>query len=127
MTSTSTIVLITGANTGLGYAVSQPLLEDTNRTYVVLLGSRSLERGKEAAKALAAEIKGGQEILPVQIDIDDEESIDALQQRIQSDFGRIDVLVNNAGEPEEDYDYSWHSLLPLETEAKVNFETRRTL
>lgn len=56
----------------------------------VLLGSRNLERGQEAAQQL------GPGAIPIQLDVTDPASIAAAADRIRTDFGRLDLLVNNA-------------------------------
>jgi NAD(P)-dependent dehydrogenase (short-subunit alcohol dehydrogenase family) len=99
MTSaSSTVVLITGGNTGVGFETARALLKSsTGTTYTVLLGSRSLERGQSAADALWAEFKGA-EVVPIQVDIEDEGSVDEAFAQVSEQFGRVDVLINNAGE-----------------------------
>jgi NAD(P)-dependent dehydrogenase (short-subunit alcohol dehydrogenase family) len=56
----------------------------------VLAGSRNLERGEAAAKDI------GPDAHAIQLDVTDENSIAAAAQRIRNEFGRLDVLVNNA-------------------------------
>lgn len=61
------------------------------------MGSRNPENGKKAVADLKAtgNIKGT--LTDVQIDITDQSSVDALAKFIGEKFGRLDVLVNNAG------------------------------
>ncbi|MEC3958364.1 SDR family oxidoreductase [Nocardia sp. CDC153] len=82
---------ITGANKGIGYETARQLAA---RDMTVLLGARDPELGQAAADKLRAE---GADAHFVQIDITDEESIAAAAARIEADFGKLDVLVNNAG------------------------------
>src|SRR3954453_21947711 len=82
------IALITGANQGVGRQVATELAE---HGVTVLLGSRDLRRGRAAA----AEIGLGTRA--VQIDVTDHASIAAAAALIEADFGRLDLLVNNAG------------------------------
>lgn len=90
------IVLITGANTGLGFATVQALC-GSNRTYTILLGGRSLDKAEEAAKEAQRTVKNGTTVEAIQIDIEDDESISKLEKAITEKYGRIDVLINNAG------------------------------
>lgn len=92
-----TIVLITGSNTGLGYATVKALSANSEKQYKILLGGRSIEKAKAAAEELRPSLAGTSGIDPVQIDIEDDKSIEALVKEIESSYGRIDVLVNNAG------------------------------
>jgi NAD(P)-dependent dehydrogenase (short-subunit alcohol dehydrogenase family) len=82
------IALITGANQGVGFQVAKEL---SAHGVTVLLGSRDLAKGTVAA----GEIGGG--IIAIQIDVTDRASIEAARDRIQGEFGRLDLLVNNAG------------------------------
>lgn len=81
------IALITGANQGVGFQVAKELAADG---VTVLVGSRSLERGEEAVKKIGANT------IAVQLDVTDQASIAAAAGRIQAEFGRLDLLVNNA-------------------------------
>lgn len=82
------LALVTGANKGIGLQIAKDLVA---KGMTVLLGSRSLENG-EAAAALI-----GPDAHAVQLDVSDSTSIAAAAARIESEFGRLDVLVNNAG------------------------------
>ncbi|AHH98087.1 SDR family NAD(P)-dependent oxidoreductase [Kutzneria albida] len=82
----TTIALVTGANKGIGLATVRQLVE---RGLTVLLGSRDLEGGERAAREVGAR--------PVQLDITDDRSVRNAAEFIGSEFGRLDVLVNNAG------------------------------
>lgn len=82
------VALVTGANTGIGQQVAKEL---AGHGYTVLVGSRDLDRGEAAV----AQIDG--DAYAVQLDITHEESITAAAHRIRDEFGRLDVLVNNAG------------------------------
>ncbi|MFE3003014.1 SDR family oxidoreductase [Nocardia sp. NPDC059246] len=81
---------ITGANKGIGYETARQLAA---RGMTVLLGARDPELGQAAAAKLRAE---GADAHFVRIDVADEQSIAAAAARIEADFGRLDVLVNNA-------------------------------
>ncbi len=103
---TNTIVLITGGNTGVGYATVQALLTEPpkDKPYTIILTSRSLDRSKAAVERFKADeatkgslTKGGYELVPMQLDLDDDESVKALRKEVGEKFGRVDVLVNNAG------------------------------
>ncbi len=89
MTTAPPIALVTGANRGLGFAVAGQL---ATRGMTVLLGSRDIEAGTVAAKQL-----GLDNVHPRQLDVTDPVSIAALRDRIADEYGRLDVLVNNAG------------------------------
>jgi NAD(P)-dependent dehydrogenase (short-subunit alcohol dehydrogenase family) len=84
------VALVTGANKGIGRAVVQGLARDG---FIVYLGARSPERGSTAA----AELQADGAVHFVQLDVLDPASVRAAAQTIESEAGRLDVLVNNAG------------------------------
>ena len=86
------IALVTGANRGIGLETSRQLAA---QGYHVVMGSRDLERGRKAARDLAA--RGLPDVEAVQPDVSDESSIDEALASVFRAHGRIDVLVNNAG------------------------------
>ncbi|KAI1774058.1 NAD(P)-binding protein [Hypoxylon cercidicola] len=90
------IVLITGGNQGVGYETAKNLVL-SSQDYHVILGSRDISKGEAAAKELQATegIKGT--VSSTQIDVTNDQSVDAAASRIASEYGRLDVLVNNAG------------------------------
>ncbi|MFJ8978506.1 SDR family NAD(P)-dependent oxidoreductase [Streptomyces sp. NPDC102282] len=81
-----TTTLITGANKGLGYETARRLIEAGHTVYA---GARDARRGEEAAARLGARF--------VQLDVTDEESVEAAAAFVRKDAGGLDVLVNNAG------------------------------
>lgn len=81
------IALVTGANQGVGFQVAKELIA---AGVTVLVGSRDLARGEAAVQQL------GDGAIVQQIDVTDESSIAAAAERIRADFGRLDLLVNNA-------------------------------
>ena len=83
------IALVTGANRGIGLEVCRQLAQ---LGYTVLLGSRDLAKGEQAA----AQLSGNLSILPRQLDVADGDSIERLRGQVETEFGRLDVLVNNA-------------------------------
>ena len=81
------VAVISGANRGIGLEVCRQLAE---RGYTVVLGSRDLAKGEAAVRELTGEVH------PRQLDVTDPQSVERLRQAMESDFGRLDVLVNNA-------------------------------
>jgi len=81
------VALVTGANQGIGLQVAKELAE---HGFIVLVGSRNHENGETAAKSI------GPNAHAIQLDITDQSSIIAAAERVQNEFGRLDLLVNNA-------------------------------
>jgi len=86
-----TVALITGANKGIGLEIARQL---GRQGITVLLGARDEGRGREAAEKLRAD---GVDARSIQLDVTSVETIDRAAHRIEKEFGRLDVLVNNAG------------------------------
>lgn len=91
------IALVTGANKGIGYEITKALF-GSSKPYHVLLGSRSLDRGHQAAARLRSELPSTTNTVePLQLDVLSDASIESAFSAVQSAHGRLDVLVNNAG------------------------------
>ena len=82
------VALVSGGNRGIGQEICRQLAE---KGYTVVLGSRDEEQGREAAEKLDGDVHARQ------LDVTDQESVDHLVESIEEEFGRLDVLVNNAG------------------------------
>jgi NAD(P)-dependent dehydrogenase (short-subunit alcohol dehydrogenase family) len=91
MQKESLVAIVTGANRGIGLEVVRQL---ARRGMRVVLGSRDLEKGEAAARSLSRE---GVTVFPHQLDVTDQKSIDRLLRAVTTEFGQLDVLVNNAG------------------------------
>ena len=89
------IVLVTGGNRGIGLEICRQL-DKLNHT--VILGSRDFEKGIAAARSLS------KNVIVKQLDVTNEESILELFKFIKTDFGKLDVLINNAGIGAKDND-----------------------
>src|SRR5271168_1115752 len=81
------VALVTGANQGIGLQIAKDLV---THGFTVLVGSRNRERGEAAAK----EVGPGAHAL--QLDVTDQASIAAAAGRVRREFGRLDVLIQNA-------------------------------
>ena len=90
------IVLITGANTGIGFETAKALLKSP-KAYHVFLGSRDAAKGQQAVAELARDVTGTNTVEPVQIDVTSDESIGNAAEMVKAKFGKLDVLINNAG------------------------------
>jgi 3-oxoacyl-[acyl-carrier protein] reductase len=83
--------LITGASRGIGRACVEAL---ASAGYRIVLAARSLDRLEETAGAVRA---AGREAFVIEIDVSNAESIASGISRATNEFGRIEILVNNAG------------------------------
>ncbi|MCX5951185.1 MAG: SDR family NAD(P)-dependent oxidoreductase [Cyanobacteria bacterium] len=85
------IVLITGGNRGLGKEIGRQL---GHHGCTVILAARDERAGEAAAAELTA---AGCEAHSVRLDVTNSDHIDALVSHLDTTFGRVDVLINNAG------------------------------
>jgi len=84
------VSLVTGANRGIGLEVARQL---AMRGFTSILGARDAQKGNKAATLLQ---QSGLEVIPVQLDVTNQKSIDAARRIVEERFGKLDVLVNNA-------------------------------
>lgn len=85
------VVLITGASSGIGAGIARELASTGAR---LVLGARRLGR----LEALAEEIRAhGSQALVLRLDVTDRATVMAFVESARRSFGRIDVMINNAG------------------------------
>jgi NAD(P)-dependent dehydrogenase (short-subunit alcohol dehydrogenase family) len=85
------LAVVTGGNKGIGYEIC---LQLARKGFRLVLTSRDPEKGREARQKLEKE---GLDVLHHPLDVTDQASVAAIARYIESEFGRVDVLVNNAG------------------------------
>lgn len=85
------VVVITGASSGNGEATARHLAE---RGAIVVLGARRKERIEKLAADLTA---AGHKAMAIETDVTDREQVSRLVDTAVESFGKIDVLLNNAG------------------------------
>ncbi|MBH8553834.1 SDR family oxidoreductase [Nostocaceae cyanobacterium CENA357] len=91
MSTTQKVAVVTGGNRGLGFETSRQLAK---KGYQVILTSRDEAKGQAAAEKLQAE---GLDVIFHLLDVTNHESSKQLAEFIRQQFGKVDVLVNNAG------------------------------
>ena len=91
MPNTNKVALITGANKGIGLEIARQL---GHQGITVVLGSRDPQKGQTAADTLKAE---GIDAHTVKLEVTDEADRAATLTFLQDTFGRLDILINNAG------------------------------
>ena len=88
MAENGRVALVSGGNRGIGLEICRQLAD---RGIAVILGSRDEAGGKEAAQNLSGNV------VVHQLDVADEGSVDRLASFVEDEFGRLDILMNNAG------------------------------
>jgi len=90
------VVLVTGGSSGLGRAIAEAFSGAGAKLVIAALEADAV---RQAAEEMAAEnmATGGREVLGIHADITQQEDVDRLFDKAITHFGRLDVLVNNAG------------------------------
>ncbi|GAA2322050.1 SDR family oxidoreductase [Streptomyces hawaiiensis] len=91
MSTAAPVSLVTGGNRGIGRETARQL---AGLGHTVLLSARRPQDAERAAADLAPTVPGT--LLPCRLDVTDADDIRALARRMEEEFGRLDVLVNNA-------------------------------
>ncbi len=89
--STARVALISGANKGIGFETARQL---GKQGVIVFLGSRDLAKGQAAADQLKKE---GIDARAVKFDVVNNSDVKAAAEKIEKEFGKLDILINNAG------------------------------
>ncbi len=91
MTSNGKIALITGANRGIGLETARQL---GAKGVTVIVAARTAAAAEQTASSLKAE---GIDAYPVQLDVTSDSDRKSAAQFVQEKFGKLDILINNAG------------------------------
>ena len=89
----TTIVLVTGANQGIGYYIAKQLASE-HPDYHVIMAGRNSETIQKAAGELGS---SGLSVEPIILDVNHDESIAKAAKQVEDKYGHLDVLINNAG------------------------------
>src|ERR1700710_1992395 len=94
---TAETILITGGNAGLGLEIVRALCKESI-PYKIIIGSRDRVKGEEASAQLLKDIPQTRSTLSVvQIDVLSDASIEGAVDYVTTTYGKLDVLINNAG------------------------------
>ncbi|XP_059461431.1 salutaridine reductase-like [Corylus avellana] len=89
---TKRIAVVTGASKGIGFEICKQL---ASNGVEVILTARDVKRGNEAVEKLNA--AGYSDVIFHQLDVGDKASISSFANFIKTQFGKLDILINNAG------------------------------
>lgn len=121
MQLTDQVALVTGGSRGIGRAIVKGLVAEGAKVAFVYRGSQ------QAAEALEAEIKAaGGTALALQADVSNAEDVKKVVERVEKDFGAVNILVNNAGIIKDDLFVrldaeAWNSVLNTNLGGTYNF------
>jgi citronellol/citronellal dehydrogenase len=92
------VAIITGASRGIGRAIALGLARESCNIVIAAKSTESTDKLPGSIYSVAKEVEAaGAQALPFQVDVRDAEQIEALVGQAVKRFGRIDVLINNAG------------------------------
>jgi citronellol/citronellal dehydrogenase len=92
------VAIVTGASRGIGRAIALGLARAGCHLVIAAKSTTSSERLPGSIHSVAQEVEAlGSQALAIQVDVRDEGQIEVMAGRVLERFGRIDVLVNNAG------------------------------
>jgi NAD(P)-dependent dehydrogenase (short-subunit alcohol dehydrogenase family) len=91
MSTDKKVALISGANKGIGLETARQL---GKKGVTVLLGARDLARGEAAAESLKKE---GIDAKAIKFDVVNAADIKAAAEKVEKEYGKLDILINNAG------------------------------
>lgn len=91
MTMKDHVAIVTGGARGIGKAISQSLAQEGAH---LVISDVNLGEAKQTADALAS---GGRRCLAVEANVTDGKAVAEMVDRVIREFGRIDILINNAG------------------------------
>ncbi|MFD6361154.1 SDR family NAD(P)-dependent oxidoreductase [Streptomyces roseolus] len=91
MSTAAPVSLVTGGNRGIGRETARRL---AGLGHTVLLSARRPEDAERAVAETAPGVSGT--LVPCRLDVTDADSVRALARRVEAEFGRLDVLVDNA-------------------------------
>lgn len=96
MASDKTVILVTGANTGLGYEVVKALAKSST-PYEIIVGCRTVSSGDTAIEEIKKECETSSTFSTLQVDLESDSSLEKAIEEITAKHGRLDVLINNGG------------------------------
>lgn len=95
--ATSEVVLVTGANSGIGYETVKVLL-NSKRNYHILVGSRTSAKANSAIEGFKQECPNSTNTMEaLEVDLVSDQSIEKAFEQVKASPGRLDILINNAG------------------------------
>jgi citronellol/citronellal dehydrogenase len=92
------VAIVTGASRGIGRAIALGLAQQGCRVVIAAKSIESTAQLPGSIHTVAKEVEAlGVKALPIQVDVRDAEQVTSMAKRTIDEFGRVDILINNAG------------------------------
>jgi 3-oxoacyl-[acyl-carrier protein] reductase len=122
------IALISGGSRGIGKGIAAALLQEGCRVIICARNKEQLQNTARELKQITT-VAGAAGILPVQADITRSGDVEKIVKTAIDEFGRIDILINNAGGNrrklfEQTTDTDWQEILDLNLNAHIHLSRR---
>jgi NAD(P)-dependent dehydrogenase (short-subunit alcohol dehydrogenase family) len=117
MANEKKVALVTGANRGIGFETARQLGQ---KGVTVVVGARTLKAAEDTASKLKAE---GFEAVPLKLDVTNANDREAAAKAIGDRFGKLDILINNAGVGPQDGIFTTKAVNTTEEELQKIFGT----
>ena len=88
------VVIVTGGTKGIGKATS---IEFADHGFLVVSTTRNIKQKEELEKMFAENVKGEGKVVVEQLDVNNEKEVKNFIENVVKTYGKLDVLVNNAG------------------------------
>ncbi|MFH2030548.1 MAG: oxidoreductase [Bacteroidota bacterium] len=87
------VVIVTGSSSGIGYEAARVL---ANKNATIIIAVRNMEKGKAAANRIKKQ-NSSADLLIMELDLANLKSVKTFAEKFNSEFERLDLLINNAG------------------------------
>lgn len=89
-------IVITGASSGIGRSIAFEFARTAPKDLKLILAARRIDTLKQVAEDIKKEVGEGVKVLPIKLDVSNQQEVKGFVEALPAEFKDIDVLVNNA-------------------------------